>query len=137
MNVTGRNGVSLNDRWEKRPTAYLAITVPDFPNFFMLNGPTSPVGNFSLIDVAERQWDYIAQLVAPLAEGAAREVSVRHDVLAQYEADRIEAAKGTIWASGCVSWYLDSEGVPATWPWSYRRFADELAAPKQEHYDFA
>ena len=137
MNVTGRNGVSLNDLWEKRPTAYLAITVPDFPNFFMLNGPTSPVGNFSLIDVAERQWTYIEQLLAPVAGGSAREVTVRPETLAQYEADRIEAAKGTIWASGCISWYLDSEGVPATWPWSYRRFADEMAAPKLNDYEFA
>ena len=36
-----------------------AISLPSFPNLFMLNGPTGPVGNFSLIDIAEAQWGYI------------------------------------------------------------------------------
>lgn len=135
MNVVGRGGVALNDLWEKRPTAYLSLSIPDFPNFFMLNGPTSPVGNFSLIDVVERQWAYLEHFIAMLADGSAREVSASHEALAEYERDRIAAARNTIWASGCNSWYLDSEGVPATWPWSYRRFAEEMAAPKSEAYE--
>ncbi len=135
MNVVGRGGVALNDLWAKRPSAYLSLSIPDFPNFFMLNGPTSPVGNFSLIDVAERQWAYVEHFIAMLADGSAREVSASHEALAAYEQDRIAAARNTIWASGCNSWYLDSEGVPATWPWSYRRFAEEMAAPKPEAYE--
>lgn len=46
MAVTGRGGVTLADAWSPRPNAYLSITMPDFPNFFMLNGPNGPVGNF-------------------------------------------------------------------------------------------
>ena len=42
--------------WAERPNAYLSISIPDFPNFFMLNGPNGPVGNFSLIEVAELQF---------------------------------------------------------------------------------
>ena len=135
MNVTGRNGVALNDVWAKRPTAYLSLSVPEFPNFFMLNGPTSPVGNFSLIDVAERQWAYVEQLLALLADGSAREIAASADALARYEQQRIEAARNTVWASGCNSWYLDAEGVPASWPWSYRRFAEEMTRPRLEDYE--
>lgn len=137
MNVTGRGGVALNDVWAKRPTAYLSLSVPDFPNFFMLNGPTSPVGNFSLIDVAERQWAYVEQLLALLASGSAREISASAPALARYEEQRIAAARNTVWASGCDSWYLDAEGVPASWPWSYRRFAEEMAEPRLADYDIA
>ena len=43
----------------------------------------------------------------------------------------------SIWASGCNSWYLDAEGVPATWPWSYQRFADEMQAPNLDAYEIA
>ncbi|MBS0474176.1 MAG: NAD(P)/FAD-dependent oxidoreductase, partial [Proteobacteria bacterium] len=135
MNVTGRNEVALNDVWAKRPTAYLSLSVPEFPNFFMLNGPTSPVGNFSLIDVAERQWAYVEQLLALLADGSAREIAASADALARYEQQRIEAARNTVWASGCNSWYLDAEGVPASWPWSYRRFAEEMTRPRLEDYE--
>ena len=40
--LIGRNGKSLDDAWAVRPTAFNAVTLPDFPNFFMLNGPTGP-----------------------------------------------------------------------------------------------
>lgn len=134
MRVTGRDGVRLDEFWAKRPKAYLAVSMPGFPNLFMLNGPTGPVGNFSLIDIAERQWAYIEQLIARL-ERDAREVSVTPQAMEEYEARRIDAAGRTIFASGCRSWYLDAEGVPASWPWSYQDFADAMAAPKLECYD--
>ena len=69
MKLVGRNGVTLEDAWTPRPEAYLSISMPDFPNFFMLNGPNGPVGNFSLIEVAELQFAYILQLVERLRVG--------------------------------------------------------------------
>lgn len=129
MQITGRDGRRLDDVWAKRPHAYLAISVPEFPNFFMLNGPTSPVGNFSLIDVAEKQWGYIAQLLDLLRSGECTEISATQQALDAYEAARLAAAKNTIFASGCNSWYLDNEGVPASWPWNYARFRDVMATP--------
>src|SRR5438309_9733606 len=54
IEVLGRGGVTLDSVWAKRPSAYLAVSIPDFPNLFMLNGPNGPVGNFSLIQVAEQ-----------------------------------------------------------------------------------
>lgn len=135
MGIVGRGGVKLNDVWEKRPTAYLAVSIPEFPNLFMLNGPTGPVGNFSLIDIAERQWDYIAQLIGLVEKGECREVSVTQSAMDEYEVRRIEAAKKTIFGSGCNSWYLDSEGVPASWPWNYQAFADAMAKPELAAFD--
>ncbi len=135
MNVVGRDGVRLNDIWEKRPSAYLAVTMPDFPNLFMLNGPTGPVGNFSLIDIAERQWGYIEQLLDRLRRGENREISVRPEAMMDYDQRRIAAAKTTIFGSGCSSWYLDAEGVPATWPWTYQDFADAMQAPELAQFD--
>ena len=132
--VLGRGGVSLDDFWAVRPTAHYAVTLPGFPNFFMLNGPTGPVGNFSLIDIAERQWTYIDQLLAPLRAGEAQTVEPTAQAHADYEARRIEAARTTIFGSGCSSWYLDATGVPASWPWSYQAFADAMAAPVMSEY---
>ena len=63
MDVTGRDGRTLEQEWSPRPNAYLSVSIPGFPNFFMLNGPNGPVGNFSLIEVAELQFAYILQLV--------------------------------------------------------------------------
>jgi cation diffusion facilitator CzcD-associated flavoprotein CzcO len=132
--VTGVDGLTLDAFWARRPTAHYAVTLPGFPNFFMLNGPTGPVGNFSLIDIAERQWEYIDQLVDVLRRGEGRAVAPTTAAHADYEERRIAAAKTTIFGSGCSSWYLDAEGVPASWPWSYDAFDDAMRQPKFEEY---
>lgn len=135
IDVVGRDGAKLDDVWAERPSAYLAVSVPDFPNLFMLNGPNGPVGNFSLIDVAEAQFAYTMQLVDLVRSGRYREVSATHEAAARFESERVEAAKKTIWVTGCRSWYLDDRGVPAAWPWSFTRFREAMAQPVLADYD--
>jgi len=135
IEVTGRGGVLLDQVWAERPSAYLAISIPDFPNLFMLNGPNGPVGNFSLIDVAEQQFSYIMQLVDRACATRLHLVSATQAAAERFEADRVEAAKRTVWVTGCRSWYLDDRGVPAAWPWSFDRFRSEMARPKMDDFD--
>jgi cation diffusion facilitator CzcD-associated flavoprotein CzcO len=135
MQVIGRGGLRLDDVWVQRPVAYLSISIPGFPNLFMLNGPNGPVGNFSLIEVAELQIAYILQLIEQLRRGRCREISASEPATAQFDAERVEQAKRTVWATGCRSWYLDDRGIPAVWPWTFDRFRDEMAAPKPEAYE--
>jgi cation diffusion facilitator CzcD-associated flavoprotein CzcO len=135
MELIGRNGTTLEDVWSQRPSAYMAISIPDFPNFFMLNGPNGPVGNFSLIEVAELQFSYIMQLVELVRSGSCSEVSASAAALARFDADRVEAAKSTVWQSGCRSWYLDDRGVPAAWPWTFDRFRSEMEQPKLADFE--
>ena len=135
MNIVGRNGVELNTVWGSRPRAYLSISIPEFPNLFMLNGPNGPVGNFSLIDIAEHQWNYIEQLIAKLESGDCAEISATQEALEDFDKARIEAAKHTIFGSGCQSWYLDAEGVPATWPWTQKRFYQAMAKPDFDAFE--
>jgi cation diffusion facilitator CzcD-associated flavoprotein CzcO len=135
MKIKGRNGVDLETLWAKRPAAYLSISMPDMPNFFMLNGPSGPVGNFSLIDVAEHQWGYIKQLIEKIQSGECPEICPSASAMADFDQKRVEAAKKTIWyTGGCQSWYLDAEGIPASWPWTYSRFVEEMATPKWEAF---
>jgi cation diffusion facilitator CzcD-associated flavoprotein CzcO len=135
IEVLGRDGVRLDDVWAKRPSAYLSIAVPGFPNFFLLNGPNGPVGNFSLIEVAELQLGYTLQLVELLRRGRCRELCPSEEATASFEAARTEATRTTIWSSGCRSWYLDDRGVPMSWPFTFERFREEMAAPKLEHFE--
>lgn len=135
MDIAGRDGVKLADVWAERPSAYLSISIPDFPNLFMLNGPNGPVGNFSLIEVAELQFGYIGQLIEALRSGACTEISASRAATDTFEAARTEAARTTIWMSGCRSWYLDDRGVPATWPWTFHHFRERMAAPDLADYD--
>ncbi len=135
MEVIGRNGTTLEDAWSERPSAYLAISIPDFPNLFMLNGPNGPVGNFSLIEVAELQFSHIMQLVERVRSGSCRELSASHEATERFDADRVEASKNTVWQTGCSSWYLDDRGVPAVWPWTFDRFRKEMAEPRFSDFE--
>jgi cation diffusion facilitator CzcD-associated flavoprotein CzcO len=134
MRITGRGGTTLDQAWTPRPIAYLSISIPDFPNFFMLNGPNGPVGNFSLIEVAELQFGYIMQLVDHMHAGECRELSASPDATDALEAERTKAAAKTVWVTGCKSWYLDDRGIPAVWPWSFDHFRSEMRAPNLDHF---
>ena len=135
MNITGRNGVVLDEVWKDWPSAYLSIAVPDFPNFFMLNGPNSPVGNFSLIQTAEMQFDYVLKIVDHVHQGDLDVAVISQEAYERFDAERYEAAKGTVWATGCNSWYLDNNGVPFAWPFPFSRFRAEMEEPKLVDYE--
>ncbi|MFN8105251.1 MAG: NAD(P)/FAD-dependent oxidoreductase [Acidimicrobiia bacterium] len=135
IDVRGRGGVALEDVWAQRPSAYLAISIPEFPNLFMLNGPNGPVGNFSLIEVAELQFGYIMQLVDAARAAGATSIGATHAAAQRFEAERVEAAQKTVWVTGCRSWYLDDRGVPAAWPWTFDRFREMMAAPLLDDFE--
>ena len=64
-----------------------------------------------------------------------REVSVTQEALERFEDERREAAKKTVWVTGCNSWYLDKKGVPASWTFSYGRFVDEMTKPRMQDFE--
>ena len=134
--VRGRDGVDLDDVWADRGRLPLDRD-SGFPNFFMLNGPNGPVGNFSLILIAEAQVNYILQLLEEVRGGRCRALSVRAEASTEFETVRREAAKKSIWATGCNSWYLDKHGVPASWPWSPERFFEVMREPRLDAYERA
>ena len=135
IEVVGRKGVRLDDVWGRRPFAYLSVSVPDFPNLFMLNGPNGPVGNFSLIDVAEAQFSYVMQLIDLLRAGECRQINASHQATTRFEAERVKAAQKTVWVTGCRSWYLDDRGVPVAWPWSFTRSEEVMRRPVLDDYE--
>jgi hypothetical protein len=101
----------------------------------MLNGPNGPVGNFSLIEVAEIQFRYIMQLVERIRAGECREISATDEALAAFEQARVQAAQNTVWVTGCRSWYLDDRGIPAVWPWPFPRFRTEMRTPEPAAFE--
>ncbi len=137
IEVTGRDGVSLDEVWAERPSAYLGLSVPDFPNLFLLNGPNGPVGNFSLIEVAELQMAYVLELLELVRRGHCREVVANPEAADRFEAERVEAAQHTVWVTGCRSWYLDDRGIPAAWPWTFGRFREVMAHPDLHDFELA
>src|SRR5579885_1122924 len=98
-------------------------------------GPNGPVGYFSLIVGAELELAYILALVDLLRAGRCRELCPTPAATARFEAERVAAARHTVWMTGCRSWYLDERGIPAVWPWTFDRFREAMAAPRLEDYE--
>jgi cation diffusion facilitator CzcD-associated flavoprotein CzcO len=133
--VVGEDGLSLKEAWAQGTRAYRSVAVPGFPNFFMLIGPNSPIGNLSLIDVAEVQTEYIMRCIRLLRRGRARSMVPKPEPTKAFHATVLEAMKDTVWVTGCNSWYLDADGVPNTWPWTAKRFHKDLRRPDLADFD--
>ena len=64
-----------------------------------------------------------------------REVSASRAATEKFDEERVEAAKNTIWQTGCSSWYLDDRGVPAVWPWTFDVFRERMAEPRLDDFE--
>jgi cation diffusion facilitator CzcD-associated flavoprotein CzcO len=124
MEVVGRAGRRLTEAWAHGAEAYLGITVPCFPNMFLLYGPNTNHGTGSAIELLEAQARYAADAARLLANGTAERLEVRRDVHDAFQRELGERLGDSVWAT-CSSWYVTADGrVTNNWPGSqteYRR----------------
>lgn len=136
MEVLGRQGERLHDRWRDGAEAYLGLSVPGFPNLFMVYGPNTGHGTGSAIDMLEAQADHIADAIRMLADGSAEQLEVRREVFDAFRREISERMADTVWVSGCGSWYRNDAGrVTITWPGQpaeYQRRAHRLSPSDYE-----
>ncbi|MEQ8660563.1 MAG: NAD(P)/FAD-dependent oxidoreductase, partial [Gammaproteobacteria bacterium] len=62
-------------------------------------------------------------------------IAPREDATRRFNQAIRDAMPGTVWLSGCQSWYLDDNGNPAMWPWTFARFRADMAVPTPGEYD--
>lgn len=129
MDLRGKNGVKIDERWGRKVQAYRSLLIPEFPNFFLMLGPNTPIGNFSVIAMSEVQTKYILQLIKKWQRGEFEEVSASQSSLDEFNAYLKEGMKKTVWLGGCQSWYLDEDGDPAMWPYSWKQWEKEMSEP--------
>jgi cation diffusion facilitator CzcD-associated flavoprotein CzcO len=120
--VTGRDGRTLSDVWNGSPRAHLGCTVPGFPNLFILLGPNTGLGHSSMVYMLESQLAFVTGALREMRSRNAATVEVREDVVERYNAEVQARLQGTVWSTGCRSWYLDAQGRnPTLWPdWTWR-----------------
>jgi cation diffusion facilitator CzcD-associated flavoprotein CzcO len=112
--VHGRDGHRLDEAFGPALPAYLGTTVPFFPNLFVLTGPNTGLGHSSMVFMIESQLAYVVDALRRVGPAA---FEVRADIAAAYTDDVQRALPGTVWASGCASWYLDPSGRNVVlWP---------------------
>ncbi len=128
--VIGENGVNLEEFWDGAPRAHRAVAIPGFPNFWMLEGPTGPVGNMSLIMVTEHQIDYVVAMLDRMKADGLAAIAVREEAFAAYNDEMKRRIPSTVWVTGgCTSWYMDKTGMPNLYPWPPKRYLQEMHSP--------
>ncbi|MDQ3936825.1 MAG: NAD(P)/FAD-dependent oxidoreductase, partial [Actinomycetota bacterium] len=134
--IRGSDGRSLFEVWAGSPRAHKGTTVPGFPNLFMLLGPNTGLGHNSMVYMIESQIAYVLDALRTLRERDAAVAELRADALESYNADIDERMEGTVWATGCTSWYQDASGRNgALWPdWTWR-FRQELSRFDEPAYE--
>jgi len=121
MEIIGRGGRSLNEAWHGRPAAYLGVTIPEFPNFFLMYGPGTNLAHAgSIIFHSECQMRYIGACLGVLARNGGGSIEARAEAFDDYVARLQEELSKTVWAHPSVrySWYKAADGnVYVLSPW--------------------
>jgi len=136
LDITGRDGRNLRDKWaDDNPTAYLGLTVPEFPNFFCMLGPNSgPAHGGSVIFQSECQSRYISACLVEMIERGISAIDVRQDVLDEYVRKVDIEHEAMIWTHpGMTTYYRNKHGrVFSAMPW---RFVDYWAMTHEADLD--
>jgi 4-hydroxyacetophenone monooxygenase len=140
LEVVGRDGVKLDDVWGEAPAAYLGITVPEFPNFFLMYGPgTNAVNGTSLFFQSECWMRYILGCIDHLVATGSRAMEPRPEVHTDYDVRTKEELTHMVWAHSSIehSYYKNSKGeLHTVQPWrivDYWRWTHE---PDPDDYVF-
>ena len=138
MQMTGRDGVDLHDRWGGDARAYLGITLPGFPNLFLLYGPnTNIVVNGSITYFSECEVHYVVGCLRGLLAEGLGAIDPKPEVHDAYN-ERIDAENLRMaWGVSTVnSWYKNATGRTAqNWPFSLLEYWQQTRRPDLDDYE--
>ena len=104
MNIRGRNGLPLKDKWADGPKTFLGLSTHGFPNLFIINGPGSPSVLANMVTGIEQHVDWIADCLEHMQDGNLDTIEARTEEEEAWVAHNNEVAGQSLRAS-CASWY--------------------------------
>jgi cation diffusion facilitator CzcD-associated flavoprotein CzcO len=137
MRISGREGRDLHESWSGGAHAHLGISVPGFPNMFLMYGPNTNTSGGSIIVYLEAQAAYLRQALVQLRSRAAGAIEVREEVEAASDRELQARFAGTAWLE-CDSWYRHEHGrIVANWPGYMREYLQRTRTLDASEFRFA
>ncbi len=139
MEVVGKTGVSLDERWGETPQAYKGMLVPDYPNLFCLYGPnTNIVHGGSIIYNTECQVHYLMQCLTLMLQRGASTIEIPRADTDAYNEEVQRISKDLAWGHpGVESWYKNSDGIVVNnSPFSNLEYWQRTHDAEPERYQF-
>jgi cation diffusion facilitator CzcD-associated flavoprotein CzcO len=138
MEIVGEGGRTLTEEWADVPRAYLGLSVPSFPNMFLLYGPNTNGGSGSVIYVIESGMGHVIAALGELERANARRIEVRRERAEAFDRELRAALAGSVWHDGCTNWYVDENGNdPNQWPWLWTNYRRRTSRIEQGTYELA
>jgi len=141
IDIRGRRGEMLNQKWAEGPKTYLGLMTSGFPNLFIITGPGSPSVLSNMIVSIEQHVDWIAECLGHMRKAGIVTMEARGDAEEKWVAHVNEVAHGTLYPQA-NSWYMGANipGKPRIFmPYiggvgAYRRICDEVVAKGYEGF---
>lgn len=135
IDIRGRDGMSLKEKWTDGPKTYLGVASHGFPNLFMITGPGSPSVLANVIACIEQHVEWIVECLVRLRNDGVVEVEANHDEEVQWGQHVNDVAAQTLFVRA-KSWYSGDniEGKPRVFmPYPggldiYRDICDNVAS---------
>lgn len=103
--LTGRDGISLRDKWKDEPESYISLACPDMPNLFFFTGPNATVGHGSLIFSLDWSAEWMIKWIQKMAYEDIASVAPKQEVVDEFVRYGDQIHKTLTWTGGCRSWY--------------------------------
>ena len=138
LDVKGTDKVDLNSAWTEGAEAFLGITMPNFPNFFMLYGPNTNLGHNSIIFMIECQVKYIMSCLDQLEKNQAASMNLKSSKMDEYAAFLKARMDTSVFVQECDSWYKNESGkVTNNWPEFTYVYEEATRSAAADDYQFA
>ncbi|WP_441252214.1 flavin-containing monooxygenase [Tardiphaga sp. 71_E8_N1_1] len=141
IEIRGRGGQTLNDKWAEGPRTYLGLMSAGFPNLFIVTGPGSPSVLSNMIVSIEQHVDWITDCLSYMRDRGAEVIEATHPAEDKWVAHVNEVAAGTLYPQA-NSWYMGANipGKPQIFmPYIggvgvYRQICNDVAAKDYEGF---
>lgn len=135
VEVYGRRGAELRATLGRAPEAYRSVSVPGFPNYFVIGGINGAPGHAPLFLVSEILTDYVTRWIDRLLGDDLTSIEPRADATSRYSASIQDELQTMSWAGDCPGWYRDRQGrVLPFFPGSWARMRRELRDLHEEDF---
>ncbi|RSL83097.1 hypothetical protein CEP51_004722 [Fusarium floridanum] len=137
--IIGRKGINLQEEWSKtRASAYMALGVPNFPNYTLFLGPGGPLSHGSALPSIEHQTKYIARLLYKMQIEGYKAAVPSQAATQDFISHMHKFNERTVWSGDCNSWFKGGvkENKPLCHPGSRTHWFHMLTEPRWEDWDW-
>ena len=126
---------TLAQAWAGAPRAYLGLSIPGFPNLFLLYGPNTGGGAGSVVYMIEAGMRHVISALDALRQADGQRIEIRQQAADSFDTELRAAPKGTVWHSGCTNWSNQNGHNSNQWPWTFTTYRRRTARIDPAAYD--